>query len=379
MTAKRSMLILSISDISQDARVLKQIALFKDDWDLTTCGYGPKPSGVEHHLEIPPDEVYLRLDGRLITLKQYRLAYWRMPAIRAMRRLTAHLRGKMDIVFADEIETVPIALSLRPRRGIHADLHEYTPSLRENFPLWDRRIKPFYEWLTRKYGVHADSWSSPSEGVSRKYDEMFGFLPVTVTNATPQKDLSPTDVSMPIRMVHHGGAQRDRRAEVMIEAVRKSSTDLTFDLYLTGVDGSYREELRELVKDDPKIKVHDGIPYEELLKTINAYDVGIHILPPVTFNNAWALPNKLFDFVQARLGQITGPTPEMAEVVSEHAIGAVTSGYEVQDIVPILDSLTVEKVSTWKQNADQSAQALSSEAQVPKWRDAVEKIWATGN
>lgn len=376
MTAKRSLLILSISDISQDARVLKQIALFADDWEVTTCGYGPRPPGVAHHLEIPPDEIYTDLDGRLITLKQYRLAYRNMPAVRAMRRLTAPLRGKMDVILADEIETVPIALSLRPKRGIHADLHEYTPSLHENFPLWDKRIKPFYEWLTRTYGVRADSWSSPSDGVSRKYKEMFGFLPVTVTNATPKKDLSPTEVSTPIRMVHHGGAQRDRRAEVMIEAVRKSSTDITFDLFLTGVNSAYREELRELVKGDPKITVHDGIPYEELLETINAYDVGIHILPPVTFNNAWALPNKLFDFVQARLGQITGPTPEMAELVSEHGIGAVTQGYEVEDIVPILDSLTVEKVSAWKQSADRSAQALSAEVEVPKWRDAIEKIWA---
>ena len=68
MTAKRSLLILSISDISQDARVLKQIALFADDWEVTTCGYGPRPPGVAHHLEIPPDEIYTDLDGRLITL-----------------------------------------------------------------------------------------------------------------------------------------------------------------------------------------------------------------------------------------------------------------------------------------------------------------------
>lgn len=378
MANRRSLLILSISDISQDARVLKQIELFKEDWDVITCGYGPKPPGVKTHLEIPPDEIYLSLDGRLITLKQYRLAYWGMPAVRAMRRLTAPLRGKVDVILADEVETVPIALTLRPNRGIHADLHEYMPSLRENLPLWDKRIKPFYEWLTRTYVTRADSWSSPSNGVSRKYDEMFGFLPVTVTNASPRKDLEPTGVSMPIRLVHHGGAQRDRRAEVMIEAVRQTSTDVTFDLFLAAKDVQYRDELRASVEGDPNITVHNEIPYEELLETINEYDVGIHILPPVTFNNAWALPNKLFDFVQARLGQITGPTPEMAEVVSKHQVGAVTEGYEVEDIVPILDALTVDQVSAWKQNADKSAQALSSEAEVPKWREAIEKIWATG-
>ena len=34
---------------------------------------------------------------------------------------------------------------------------------------------------------------------------------------------------------------------------------------------------------------------------------GLHLLPPVSFNNANALPNKIFDYVQARLGLIVGP------------------------------------------------------------------------
>ena len=68
---KPSLLILSFSDLYRDARLLKQINLFKDDYNVTTCGYGPQPvEGVEH-IEVPLNQGMWNLNGRLITAKLY--------------------------------------------------------------------------------------------------------------------------------------------------------------------------------------------------------------------------------------------------------------------------------------------------------------------
>lgn len=225
------LLILSFSDIASDARILKQIALFKDCFTIVTCGFGSTPPGVARHLRIPAADASLKLDGRLITLRQYRLAYWSLPAVRAMLRLTRPFRGTADLVIANEAETVPIALKLRARFGVLADLHEYTPSLQEHLEPWRRRIKPYMEWLVRTYVAKADGWTSPSDGVGTKYQEEFGFLPLTVMNAAPYHDLSPTAVGKTIRFVHHGGAQRNRSIHTMIEGFQDSSVDGTFDLF----------------------------------------------------------------------------------------------------------------------------------------------------
>lgn len=373
---KKTLLILSFSDISSDARVLKQIARFRTDYVVDTCGYGPKPPGVRKHLRIPDDQVSLALDGRLITARQYRAAFWSLPAVRAMKRLTRPYRDRTDIVLANEPETVPIALRLKPKCGVHADLHEYSPSLHEQIPEWNRRIKPYNEWLIRKYTSRADSWSSVGRGVSARYEENFDFSPLTVTNASPYKELIPSPVAEPLRLVHHGGAQRNRALETLIEGVEMSEAPVSLDLFLTGVDPEYREALRELASDSEKVSVHDGIPYEELLETLNRFDVGLHILPPVNFNNEYALPNKLFDFVQARLGQVVSPNPEMKEVVDTYGLGLVTGGFSAEDLARSLNSLTPEKVAAWKENANRQALALSSQPQVEVWAGSLNALSA---
>lgn len=370
----RSVLIISFSEISIDARVLKQINRFRHKWSVTTCGFGPAPQGVSRHLQVPDESRSLALDGRLITLKQYNLAYWSLPAVRSAWNLTKSFKGRFDVILANEPETVPIALKLKPRLGIHADLHEYTPSLHEQVPEWNRRIKPYFEWLINKYTTKADSWTSPGDGVGREYLRKFRFLPKTVTNAAPYQELSPAPVGNPLRIVHHGGAQRNRNLDVMISGFQASSLDATFDLYLTGVDPVYRDELRKLVEDDARVNVYDGIPYEKLIKSLNSYDLGIHVLPPVNFNNKWALPNKLFDFVQARLGQIVGPSPEMQKIVDHYGIGTVTDGFTAEDITRALDTISEDDVTKWKNAAQESAWELGSEPQVDIWDSEVSAL-----
>src|SRR5690606_32424901 len=101
--------------------------LFSDDYAVTTIGYGDAPDGVARHIRIPDGMRIDDLNGRLITARLYSRVYWSVSAIAWARK---HLeRGAYDIVFANEVDAVPLALSLRPPRGVHADLHEYHPRL----------------------------------------------------------------------------------------------------------------------------------------------------------------------------------------------------------------------------------------------------------
>jgi hypothetical protein len=118
------------------------------------------------------------------------------------------------------------------------------------------------------------------------------------------------------------------------------------------------------------------VPYDELIATLNGYDVGVHLLRPVNFNNRWALPNKIFDYVQARLGVIVGPSPEMERLVAGFGLGAVTKGFDAVDLVAVLDGLTPDDVAGWKLAADSSAQQLSSASEVGGWARAIDRILA---
>jgi hypothetical protein len=91
----------------------------------------------------------------------------------------------------------------------------------------------------------------------------------------------------------------------------------------------------------------------------------------VSFNNAWALPNKFFDYIQARLGIIIGPSPEMVQTLEKYRLGATSSGFEADDIVATLDALSPTVVAAWKQNSHEAASELSAEKQVAVWDRAI--------
>lgn len=370
------LLILSFSPIVSDARVLKQVTAFRDDFEVTTVGYGPAPDGVVAHWEVPRSADYQDYSGRLITLRAYRAVYWRISAIRWAK---AHMpRGDWDIVLANEPEAVGLGLWLRPRLGLHADLHEYTPRLNEEHPAWARRIKPYHEWVCRTFVARASSWTTVSHGLIREYQREFGFRPELVTNAAPYAELTPQPVGRTIRLVHSGACLRNRRLDEMIHAVEASTTEVTLDLYLTPNHPDYLEELRVLTRSSTRVRILDPVPYADLIRTINAYDVGIHLLPPTNFNNTWALPNKLFDYVQARLGVLIGPSPEMQEYVRRFGFGAVAEGFEATSLTRTLDALTPDDVREFKERAHTSAGELGAQAQVEVWRSAIETIARRG-
>lgn len=372
MMTKPALLILSFSPIAGDARVLKQVRLFRDRYAVTTCGHGPAPEGVVEHIRIPDGLSATALNGRLITLRWYRRAFWSLPAVRWVRHALAGRR--FDAVLANDLEAVPPALRVADRGRVHADLHEYAPRLHEEHAAWNRRIRPFYEWLARRYATRAASWSTVGDGLAREYEREFGFAPRVVTNAAPYAELAAGPVGDPIRLVHSGAGLGNRNLMTMVEGVELAERDVTFDLYLTPNDPAYLDRIRQHAAGSARVRLHDPVPYDRLIATLNDYDVGVFVLPPVNFNYRWALPNKLFDYIQARLGIIVGPSEEMARYVREHDLGIVADDFSADALARAIDGLDLEAVRMMKSAANAAAPIVSAEQEVHGWEDAIAQL-----
>lgn len=371
----RRVLILSFSPIASDARVLKQVALLTRRYEVVTCGYGDAPAGVAEHVRIPDELPVWRYPRLRVVLRQYRSAYWRNAAVAYAREA---LRGRsFDIVLADDVDAVPLALSLRPSRGVHADLHEYSPRQHDEVPRFRWFVKPFIEWMCRRYVTKAASTTTVSASIAREYERRFGFRPEVVTNAAPYVDAEPTPPHTPLRIVHSGAALRNRHLGTLIEAVEGSRSGATLDLFLTRNDAAYLEELAQVAASSGgRIRLHEPVPYAQLAQTLRGFDVGIHVLPPVNVNNEWALPNKIFDYVQARLAVLVGPSPEMADYVRRYGIGVVADDFSAAAVTRAIDGLDAESVARMKDAASASARELSSEDQVAVWQRAIDALAA---
>ncbi|MGQ4574831.1 glycosyltransferase [Dermabacteraceae bacterium P7006] len=371
---KPSLLILSLSPIVSDARVLKQVSLFAHDYELTTCGYGPKPAGAAHHIQIPDEVTSWVWEPKLVITRLYPAIYWYNPAMRWCRRNLP--RDAFDVIFANDVEASGIACYLRPRKGFHADLHEFSPRLNENDQGWNRWIRPLFEWMVRRHVTRADSVTTVGQQIAREYMSQFGLRNVeVVANAAPfRSDLSPTPVGSPIRLVHSGAARRERALEQHIDAVAAAGEGFTLDLYLTQNTTPYYRSLVERAERTPNVRVLPPVPYPSLVQTLAGYDVGIFSLPPITFNTRWTLPNKFFDYVQARLAQVIGPSPEMVSILREHSLGVVADDFTTEALTKAILSLTPDSVQRAKHAADTAAREVSAENYASIWRNAVEKI-----
>lgn len=92
--------------------------------------------------------------------------------------------------------------------------------------------------------------------------------------------------------------------------------DDRFEMYLMLVptDQDYLTELKKLA-GNRAVEFLPTVPTQQISTFINQFDLGLFIVEPVNFNYTHALPNKFFEFIQARLGIVIGPSPEMKRIV----------------------------------------------------------------
>jgi len=373
--SKARLLIISFSNIASDARVLKQVRHFAKTYAVTTCGYGPTPvEGVEH-VALPDSASFRTWTRRDIALRRFAKIYWNMPAVvAAAKALAGH--DRFDVIVANDIDTVGLALSLDPIHGVHADIHEYAPRQNEEVLLWRLLVSPYATWMCRQFLPRASSMTTVGEGIAAEYANVFAVDPGVATNAAPYQDFTPTPVDSPLRLVHSGAALQNRHLEMLIDAAERTSANVTLDLYLMPNEPEYLQRLTEMAVGSSRVRVLPPVPYAQLLSVLNGYDVGLHVIPPTNFNNRWALPNKFFDYVQARLGLVIGPSPEMARILNHHGLGAVTGEFSTQALTDVLDGLSEDQVARWKAQSHNAASELSAETQIGVWDAAVKTLLA---
>jgi len=372
MTRSR-LLILSFSNIASDARVLKQVEYFADRYDVTTCGFGPQPHPGVTHLELDPVHQIRQWTRFDIAARRFGKIYWNQPAIKAAA-IVLEPASAFDVILANDVDAVGLAVNLHPLNGVHADIHEFAPRQDEDLLMWRLFVAPYVRWMCRAFLPLTASMTTVGQGIADEYLKEYGLRAQVVSNAAPYAELEPTPPGSTIRLVHSGASLRNRRLETLVDAVLASTSDITLDLYLMANDPAHVDELRARAGESGRVNFPDPVPYKELIAQLNGYDLGVHVIAPTNFNNRWALPNKFFDYVQARLGLIIGPSPEMQLLLEKHKLGAVAEDFDAPALTAVLDSLTVEQVREWKANAQTAAHDLSSESQVVVWGAAIEAL-----
>jgi hypothetical protein len=333
------------------------------DYQVTTAGFAsPSIQGVEF-IRIPqipkplPEKLFAAM---LLKLGQFERYYWMDRKVRFALEALGHRR--FDLIVANDVATLPLALRLAKGASTVLDAHEYAP--REFEEQWRFRffLMRYADYLCRSYLSMTAGMSTVSDGIAKEYARQYGVLPKVIPNVPEYRHLDPAPVRFDaIRMVHHGAAVPGRRLESMIDLMRLLDKRFLLDFYLISSDPAYLIRLKERAANDPRIRFLAPIDTDSLPETLNQYDIGLYILQPSSFNNAHALPNKFFEFVQARLATAIGPSPEMQRLARRYGFGIVAQDFTPGALAREMNALTVERLAALKANAHEAARELCFE------------------
>lgn len=296
-------------------------------------------------------------------------AYWVEAGARD--RLAALAGVEAELVVANDVSTAPLAFAIAGSAPVVLDLHEFAPLEHEDDLRWRMLAARQTDTLLRRLMPRAAAVTTVNEPIASAYERRYGRRPVVVTNAARMMDLQPSETADGrIGMAHHGVAMRGRQLEKMIDLLDHLDERFTLDMFLLG-DDRYVAELRERATAQGRVKVHPALPMEEIVQTLNAFDVGLYILAPSGFNNLNALPNKFFDFVQARLAIAIGPSPAMADLVSRHGLGVVADSFAPHALAERLQHLDAERIHRFKQAAHVASTDLCAERNAEILREVI--------
>ena len=107
---------------------------------------------------------------------------------------------------------------------------------------------------------------------------------------------------------------------------------------------------------------------------MNACDVGVFCMPPININARYALPNKFFDFVQARLAVGVGPAEEMARLTEKLGLGVVSTDFSEASFTEALAGLDAGAGARVQGGLGRSLARLSSERDEQVERELVSEL-----
>ncbi|HOU31979.1 MAG TPA: glycosyltransferase [Synergistaceae bacterium] len=358
-------LVISFSDLRSDARVFRQLNALRRRHRVECVAYtDPGLPDVTVHVaqgRVPSYREKLK-ELPLLALRRYD-AYERCFAHGDLR-LPGVMPGGYDVVLCNDANALPYGFSVCGDAPVVFDAHEYSPRQYEDVWIWRLFFRPYKEWLCRTYLPRLGGMVTVSEGIAEAYARNFGVpQPQVVTNAADYVELSPSEmVPGKIRLVHHGICAPSRHIDRMLDTMVLLDDRFSLDLFLVpGPPRRYFDAMVSRAEALPRVRIRPPVPLRDVVSTLREYDGGMYILPPSNFNHAHALPNKFFDFVQARLMVAIGPSPEMGRLVRQHQLGVVGEDFSPEALAARLRELTPEQVRVYKENSHRAARELSSE------------------
>ncbi len=283
-------------------------------------------------------------------------------------------RRSPQVFVSNDLDTLPanfLASRIR-RRPLVYDSHEYFTEVPE---LAGReRVRRIWLALEEFLFPHVNAAYSVSEPIARAYSEKYGIKVELIRNFPLRKqDMSRSEFPFNPEgkkvIIYQGAVNVGRGLELLIDAV-EGMEDV---MLLIAGDGDIRVQLEKDTESrglGKKVVFMGKIPFEKLHSLTCRADAGVSIEEDRGLNYRYAMPNKLFDYIQAGIPVLVSDLPEMKKIVESYNIGLILTDRDPASVRIALQSLLFEETlrSALKTGLSKAAEELCWEKEEERVR-----------
>lgn len=302
--------------------------------------------------------------------------YWRRPVFQALARAATGVDA--DLYVANDWNTLPLAARLAGHRPFIYDSHEYAAEELPESLYWRIFDRGLAVNIEKRYAHRAALVSTVSDGIAKGIGALYGLkeTPMVVRNV-PARARAGTPVSgktgSMLTILYHGGITRHRRLDLVVESVRLWGPGRR--LVLRGpIDADYLAELETIVAKHglgDRVTIAPPVSPELLVEEAAAADAGFVALPSTSAENRLALPNKIFEYLQAGLAVLAPDLEEVGRVIRNTGAGFLFRDMEPQAIADAVNALEAVALDRAKAAARIAAQELVWEREAAAWTERV--------
>jgi glycosyltransferase involved in cell wall biosynthesis len=285
----------------------------------------------------------------------YWLSYSRLVARRQL------LAFRPDLVIANDWRALPIAFAAK-RSGarIIYDSHEFASEEFSDSWRWRMLARRHVAAIEERFIGRADAVVTVSAGLADALAQRYSLpTPTVVSNVPAWQPRGFRPVGDLVTVLYHGVVVPRRGLEDLIASVPMWPPQ--FRLIIRGpAQGGFDQHLRQLAGPlGDRVSFEAGVPPDEVVAAAAEADIGIFLLANSTTHARYAMPNKIFEYMQAGLMIVSSDLPEIRRVIDKAGCGALLDHDSPEAIARTLAGIDRTRIDCCKRAALARAQDLN--------------------
>jgi len=269
---------------------------------------------------------------------------------------------KKDILISNDLDTLPsnYLISQVFNKPLIYDSHELFTEVPEL--VGKPKIKKVWLSIEKIILPKLDHCYTVSHSIATHYNNIYSSNFKVIRNLPYKKNIDKGSFSFDTKnknvILYQGAINLGRGLDLMIDTM----SYLENSVFIVIGDGDIVEELKVKVSNqklNEKVYFLGRITPEKLSQITPLADIGISLEEDLGLSYRYALPNKLFDYIRARIPVIVSDLPEMKKIINQYNVGEILTIRSAKALSKIVIDMLQKGKKHWESSLSHASDELT--------------------